>query len=143
MPLTDQQKYCRYILLDNGIHQFTLVHPGREAIDQWLQQMTALAEDTNSSGQHTVGLLIDYSAISYTNSVSYILEEVRRWHQNTPRHAHALVAVLVGNSAMIGVVNMLLRTLRIQGSTVRLFRSSERDTAQHFLLAQLQKVSSL
>jgi hypothetical protein len=124
---------CTYTLNENGVHEYTIHDASRDSIDVWLQMMTVLVDGLNREETDApVLMLIDNSQIAASAPLNYVMTSLQRWSKNTYRRRRAYVAVIMGNSAIIGVVDLLLRTFRLS-DTVRLFRASEKDVAYTWL----------
>jgi len=127
---------CTYSLYSRLIHVYTFHEPSREAIDEWLSQMTNLAARLNEQPlTEPVLIIVDYSGIGRSAPINYTMNKVTQWMKNTHRRHQAFVAVIMGNNAIIKVVDFTLRTFRLS-DTVRLFRSTDYDAA----VAWLQEV---
>jgi hypothetical protein len=91
--------------------------------------MTDLATALNAQPlTEPVLIIVDYSGINRTAPINYTMNKVTQWMKNTHRRHQAYVAVIMGNNAIIKVVDFTLRTFRLS-DTVRLFRSTDYEAA--------------
>lgn len=120
---------CSYHQHENLIHVYTFHDSSREAIDDWLSQMTELATALNARPEtEPVLIIVDYSGVGRTAPINYTMNKVTQWMKNTHRRHQAHVAVIMGNNAIIKVVDFTLRTFRLS-DTVRLFRTMDYEAA--------------
>ena len=133
MQNTTTNVLCTYTLSENGIHEYHILEPSRAAIDEWLQMMTTLVEMLNQQESNDpVLMIVDYSTITAGAPINYVMTSLQRWNKTVYRRRRAHVGVIMGNSAIISVVDLMLRTFRL-ADTVHLFRSNDKEPAYAWL----------
>jgi len=129
---TTHLETIHYVHHDNGIDEFILKVPCREAVDDWVRQLDPLIERTPSDGM--IRQLIDLSL--GMPSLSYTLQKLRSLLARHPDYRLQRLAILHTTSLIPQLVGALLPLLRLEHVLrVRYFKSDRRDEAIEWLLA--------
>src|SRR5688500_17749163 len=106
------EQACTYQLLDNNIHEFHFKRAKTEAIDQWLDQTTAILEQLPEDGQYRAILnLLDSAMLP----VNYMMTRVRAWQKEHPNYKSGRIAIIYKSGVILGlsetITNLLTRRL--------------------------------
>lgn len=124
MPLVD---YCQ---LAGEIHRFTWYDAGNAAVDQWLECVALLSQQTASNA--TLRLL-HISAIDAAPSVRYLMQKVQVLNKDQPARCRMRSAVCLPQQQSF-IVNTIIATVSRKHDRTRLFSMDEVETALAWVL---------
>jgi hypothetical protein len=125
---------CMYLLLENGVHQFTFTNANKPAIDEFFRHVEHILAATppETVGRH----LIDVSQNSGESAISLAggVQRFRRLETQLPHRAPGRTVILHKPGVIYGFVDSLIRVLAPKKDVTRFFPVEERDAAMEWLL---------
>jgi hypothetical protein len=122
----------QHIRHDNGIDEFIVQIPSKQAVDDWIRQLETIIEATPPDG--TIRHLLDLR--NGMGSYGYSLQQVRALLARHPDYRKQRLAILHTTSLVQQLTGALIPLLRLDHFLrVRYFKPQERSQAVDWLLA--------
>lgn len=134
-PDNQPDNEAEYRLLDNGIHEFTLLASSRSAVDQLYEHI--LEAIRNSPQDKTFRCIIDQSQLSDLPPVRYLSGRVKDIDKHFPSRAPGRNAIVSRGGALVSILDTMVTIFARRGTDkVRFFTPDDREKAEDWLLSE-------
>lgn len=132
--MPDHRERVRYVLHDNGIHEFVFFEASRKALDEWGAYLRPLFEQTPP--HETLAMLIDITQ-SGMQPMRYAFQQAKTLQEEIINMPETRYAFLADQTVMTSLINTFYNLLRLKGA-IQYFTPDQRATAIRWLLQETE-----
>ncbi|MEO8393823.1 MAG: hypothetical protein ABI700_12600 [Chloroflexota bacterium] len=125
------QPKCVHDLLENGVHQFSLVDSSMASAEAYMQELEKIYA-LRTPASPTLHILFD--AGNGTLPISFTMQRGKELVAKYPNVGKVCIATLTDKMVEIRIVDSLMRVIRLPNTRLRFFGLSRREDALKWLL---------
>lgn len=120
--MSGEMPHCRYELIENGIHRFTIEQASLQSVNEFLDHVGTIYENTPPGQVNR--LLVDLRPDGLP-PINNTVRVGRRFNKENPNQPPSRVAYVYSDSALMSLAQTFLEILRFRNVTRKFFRNDE------------------